>query len=139
MLFIDARPVFRQLDRAHRDWTPAQSEFLANIVRLFRGQAPEWTRGSQVLLRAHFPDDRFADVPGLCYAASLAKIEEQGWSFNPGRYVGVAARRGDDFVFLERLQELDEELQLLTASAHDLEERISENVAALLSATPSAV
>ena len=38
VLFIDARHIYRQIDRAHRDWTPAQIEFLANIVRLYRGE-----------------------------------------------------------------------------------------------------
>src|SRR4029077_19849621 len=37
VLFIDARLIFRQIDRAHRDFTPSQIEFLANIVRLWRG------------------------------------------------------------------------------------------------------
>ena len=32
----------------------------------------------------------YADIPGLCKAATLAEIEAQGWSLNPGRYVGVA-------------------------------------------------
>src|SRR5690606_35804695 len=31
VLFIDARNIFRQLDRAHRDFEPKQIEFLANI------------------------------------------------------------------------------------------------------------
>ncbi|MDA1316138.1 MAG: restriction endonuclease subunit S [Acidobacteria bacterium] len=35
VLFVDARNVYRQLDRAHRDFTPQQIEFLANIVRLY--------------------------------------------------------------------------------------------------------
>ena len=33
---------------------------------------------------------KFADVPGLCKAATIKEIEAQGWSLNPGRYVGVA-------------------------------------------------
>src|SRR5438552_590213 len=33
VLFIDARHIFRQIDRAHRVWTPDQMKFLANIVR----------------------------------------------------------------------------------------------------------
>ena len=41
VLFLDARHIFRQLDRAHRDFTPAQLEFLANVVRLYRGEKPE--------------------------------------------------------------------------------------------------
>ncbi len=41
VLFIDARQIFRQIDRAHREFTAEQIEFLANIVRLYRGEKPE--------------------------------------------------------------------------------------------------
>ncbi len=34
VLFIDARHIYRQVDRAHRGWTPAQIGFLANQGRL---------------------------------------------------------------------------------------------------------
>jgi hypothetical protein len=34
VLFIDARHIYRQIDRAHREWTPAQIGFLANLARL---------------------------------------------------------------------------------------------------------
>jgi len=34
ILFIDARHIYRQIDRAHRDFTHQQIEFLANNVRL---------------------------------------------------------------------------------------------------------
>ena len=136
VLFLDARPIYRQTDRAHRDFTPAQAEFLANIARLFRGEAPEFHDGSEAPLRAAFPDLKYQDVPGLCKAATREQIEREGWSLNPGRYVEVAARAPDDFVFLERLEELNEELQLLTAQAHDLEDRIADNVAALMEPPP---
>ena len=52
-LFIDARHIFRQIDRAHRDFTPAQIEFLANIARAWRGEAAELTQGSRDLLAEH--------------------------------------------------------------------------------------
>jgi type I restriction enzyme M protein len=42
VLFLDARHVFRQLDRAHRDFTGAQNEFLSNIVRFYRGEDLEF-------------------------------------------------------------------------------------------------
>ena len=64
--------------------------------------------------------------------ATLDEIEAQGWSLNPGRYVGVAERDEDDFDFAERLEELHEELEVLNAEAHELEERIAENVNELL-------
>ncbi len=41
VLFLDARHIFHQVDRAHRDFMPDQIEFLANIVRLYRGEEPE--------------------------------------------------------------------------------------------------
>jgi type I restriction enzyme M protein len=36
-----------------------------------------------------FPNGVYEDVIGLCKAATMAQIEEQDWSLNPGRYVGV--------------------------------------------------
>ena len=45
VLFIDARHIYRQVDRAHREWTPAQIGFLANLVRLYRGEALDFTLG----------------------------------------------------------------------------------------------
>jgi type I restriction enzyme M protein len=132
VLFIDARHLYRQIDRAHRDWTPAQIEFLANIARLYRGETPENLHDSADLLAEHFSDGQYADVAGLCKAATLAEIEAQGWSLNPGRYVGVAARAEEDFDFKERLEEQNEELETFNAEARKLEERIAENVVKLL-------
>ena len=79
-----------------------------------------------------FPDGVYVDVPGLCKVATIAEIEAQGWSLNPGRYVGLADREVDAFDFPERLGELNEELKVLNAEAHQLEERIGENVAMIL-------
>ncbi len=79
-----------------------------------------------------FPNDTYTDIPGLCKVATLQEIEAQGWSINPGRYVGVAERAVDDFDFKVKLEELNEELEVLNAEARELEERISENVAMLL-------
>ncbi|MDW7729300.1 MAG: class I SAM-dependent DNA methyltransferase [Bacillota bacterium] len=132
VLFIDARHIFRQLDRAHRDWTPSQVEYLANIARLYRGEEPEDLHGGLELLKEQFSDLEYIDVAGLCKAATLEEIEEQGYSLNPGRYVGVTVREEDDFDFKERLEELNEELELLNAEARELEERIAENVVKLL-------
>lgn len=132
VLFIDARHLYRQVDRAHRDWDPAQIEFLANIARLYRGEPVENLHESADLLTEHFPNGKYADTAGLCKVATLDEIEAQGWSLNPGRYVGVADREEEDFDFKERLEELNEELETLNAEARELEERIAENVAKLL-------
>lgn len=131
VLFIDARQIYTQVTRAHREFTPEQLEFLANIVRLYRGEEPEDRAGSAEMLREHFPEGKYRDVPGLCAVKSRAEIEAQGWSLNPGRYVGVREREEEDFDFYERLEELNEELEALNAEAKELEVSIAENLARL--------
>lgn len=132
VLFIDARHLYRQVDRAHRDWTPDQIEFLANIVRLYREAEPEDVHGIADLMKEHFPDGVYTDVSGLCKVATAGEIEAQGWSLNPGRYVGVAPRAEEEFDFKERLQEFHEELETLYAKARELEEQITRNVTRIL-------
>jgi type I restriction enzyme M protein len=136
------------VDRAHRDWTPAQIGFIANLVRLYRGEALDFTQGgaeAEAKLKAVFspppqagegPGERalcYADIPGLCKAATLTEIEAQGWSLNPGRYVGVApGEEVSDEDFKEQLETLNEELEVLNAQALELQTRIAQNVASLL-------
>jgi type I restriction enzyme M protein len=75
----------------------------------------------------------YADIPGLCKAATIAEIETQVWSLNPGRYVGVAP--GEDLSdedFKAQLETLNEELEALNAQARTLEATIAANVAGIL-------
>jgi type I restriction enzyme M protein len=169
VLFIDARHIYRQVDRAHREWTPAQIGFLANLVRLYRGEALDFTLGGEEAkakilevfatqpspqpspkgrgsAAANLPSTsgrgaggegiaRYRDVAGLCKAATLKEIEAQGWSLNPGRYVGVAAGEAvSDEDFKEQLETLNEELETLNAAARELESTIAQNVAEILEA-----
>jgi type I restriction enzyme M protein len=176
VLFIDARNIYRQIDRAHRDFNDAQLDFIANIVRLYRGEELDSVRGNGVRTRfiaspqseagngelakaaedaieydavgpyhgtsqqvnqpdnMHelFPDNRYRDIPGLCKVATIEEFKEQGWSLNPGRYVGVAEREEDDVDFKVRLEELYEELELLNIESKDLEEQISTSIQKIL-------
>lgn len=116
----------------NRDFAPEQLEFLANIVRLYRGEKVETTLGSEAMLKETFPNGKYADVAGLCKVATLAEIEAQGWSLNPGRYVGIAEREAENFDFKEKLEELNEELEVLNGGARVLEEQISDSVSKLL-------
>ena len=139
LLFIDARHIYRQIDRAHRDWSDAQIGFIANIVRLYRGEAPDTTLGGEAaqakLAEVFGATPSYADIPGLCKAATLTEIEAQGWSLNPGRYVGVAAGEAvSDEDFKEKLETLNEELEVLNAQARELEQTIASNVAEILEA-----
>lgn len=137
VLFIDARHIYRQIDRAHRDWTAAQVGFIANLVRLYRGEALDITQGgkdAEAKIQEIFgKNPAYTDVPGLCKAATLADIEAQGWSLNPGRYVGVAPGENvSDEDFKEQFEALNEELEALNAQARDLEATIARNVAEIL-------
>ena len=139
VLFIDARHIYRQVDRAHREWTPAQIGFMSNIVRLYRGEEPDFTLGGDgaqaKLVEVFGKKPKYADVPGLCRAATIKEIEAQSWSLNPGRYVGVAAGEAvSDEDFKEQLETMNEELESLNAQARDLEQTIAGNVAEILEA-----
>lgn len=77
----------------------------------------------------------YGDVAGLCKVATLQEIEAQGWSLNPGRYVGVAAGEDvSDEDFNEQFEALNEELEVLNAQARHLEQTIAANVAGILGA-----
>ncbi len=132
VLFIDARKIYQQIDRAHREFLSEQIEFISNIVRLYRCEDVEMHQGSESLVKEHFPKGKYQDIPGLCKVANLKEIEEQGWSLNPGRYVGITKEEQDEFDFKERLEELNEELQILNAKERNLEEQIDENLTRLI-------
>ena len=132
VLFINAHGFYRQVDRAHRDFLPEQIEFLANIARLYRGEAPETIAGSAALMAEYFPEGCYQDIAGICKVVTRADIEVHGWGLAPGTYVGVAPGQRDEFVFAERLEELSEELEVLNSEARELEEQITETVVALI-------
>jgi len=134
VLFIDARHLFRQVDRAHRDFTREQVEFVANIARLYRGEKPEFEQGSEAMVKERFSKLKYKDTSGLCKVATSKHIQEQGWSLNPGRYVGVTERAADEFDFHERFAELNDELKTLNATARKFEQTIARSVAEILKA-----
>ena len=108
-------------------------------MRLYRGDEPDFTLGgdeARVKLEEIFgKKPKYTDVAGLCKAATVKEVEAQGWSLNPGRYVGVA--RGEavsDEDFKEQIEEFNEELVILNAKALELEEIIAKNVAQILEA-----
>jgi type I restriction enzyme M protein len=137
VLFLDVRHIYRQVDRAHRDWTPAQIGFLANIVRLYRGEEVDLTYGGEGAgekLRELFGKKlKYTDVPGLCKIASIKEIEAQGWSLNPGRYVGAApGEEVSDEDFKAQFEALNEEFETLTSEARKLEKTITKNAVEIL-------
>lgn len=80
-------------------------------------------------LQSRFTEARYEDVVGLCKAATKAEIEEQDWSLNPGRYVGVVIEEDGktEEEFRQTLEEQITELTALSESASQLESIIVAN------------
>lgn len=81
-------------------------------------------------LQERFPNGQYEDVTGLCKAATLAEIEEQDWSLNPGRYVGVVIEEDGLTVdeFKNEMMARQNEFAQLVSKAHQLEDIISINL-----------
>ncbi len=75
-----------------------------------------------------FGDGVYVDVLGICKVATIAEIEEKGWSLTPGAYVGVAPVEEDGVNFEERMTEIHRELLALQAESNDLMDTISKNM-----------
>jgi len=112
ILFIDARNIYNQIDRAHRDWTEEQIQQIADIVRSYRGEGKA----------------KYKDIKGLCKVATLDEVRASGYSLNPGRYVGTADNDSmSDTDFETTVRGLNTDFQKLTEEAHDLEKKIADN------------
>ena len=70
-------------------------------------------------LQERFPAASYEDVTGLCRLATRAEIEEQDWSLNPGRYVGVVIEEDGktEEEFLDGMSKALEELTSLSEAA----------------------
>lgn len=81
-------------------------------------------------LQQRFPKAEYEDVTGLCKLATIADIEEQDYSLNPGRYVGVVIEEDGmtEEEFETEIKRLNSELNSLNTSASDLEKLINQNI-----------
>lgn len=127
ILFLDAREFYRDIDRAHREFTDEQLEFLGDIVRLYHGKKPEYP--SNALLKKHFPKSKYEDIKGLCKIASLEDVKEQDYSLNPGRYVGIKPLPPmPKKEFVKKMSDLSSELDSLSKIAGEYSMTIKSNI-----------
>mgnify|MGYP002542811469 FL=1 len=111
ILFIDARNIFTQIDRAHRKFSDEQIRNLGIITRLYEGktedfealladyrtklaEAPEVSDDEDIMpkgywqsnidwLTERFPEGKYRDVVGLCKVATIGKVYD-----DKGKFVG---------------------------------------------------
>ncbi len=81
-------------------------------------------------LQERFPDAKYEDVTGLCKLASRKDVEDQEYSLNPGRYVGVVIEEDGktEEEFIAEMLGMNEELSRLNAEARELEDVIGDNI-----------
>lgn len=81
-------------------------------------------------MQERFPKAKYKDVTGLCKLASPSEVEEQDYSLNPGRYVGVVIEEDGktEEEFVEDLLAMNQELNSLNLEARKLEKVIHHNV-----------
>src|SRR5207248_9097623 len=81
-------------------------------------------------LQERFPKAEYEDVTGLCKLANPADIEEQEYSLNPGRYVGVVIEEDGktEEEFIEEILSLNNEIESLSNDVRQLDRVISANV-----------
>ena len=130
ILFIDAKDIYHQVDRAHREFTPEQIEFISDIVRLYRWEDFEIKNEET---KKHFPNGKYQDIPWLCKVATLQEVAENWYSLNPWRYVWVKQEEQlSEEDFKEKLKALTKKFEELTNEAHKLESKILKNVKRIL-------
>jgi type I restriction enzyme M protein len=81
-------------------------------------------------LQERFPNAEYEDVTGLCKLADLKDIEEQDYSLNPGRYVGVVIEEDGktEEEFIEELVGIQNELDILNKDSQALQKLITHNL-----------
>lgn len=144
ILFIDARNIFTQVDRAHRKFSDEQIKNLGIITRLYEGDSEAFwhlveeyraeNKQSEIdWLLERWPEGKYRDIVGLCKVAKLDGedgIADNDYSLNAGRYVGVVIE--DDGMseeeFKQTMQKLNSDFATLGNEAAELARQIDKNL-----------
>ena len=119
-----AKKLAKARERHEKAATEIEKATEAEIARL---------EGHLAWIKENFPDGKYRDVTGLCKVAKIkgeGGIEENGWSLNPGRYVGVVQEVDTTTPeeFKAKMKAMYEEFSALSAEAHTIEKRIAANM-----------
>ncbi len=112
-LFIDAREIYKSIDRTQNILTDKQIEKIANTVRAYRGE-----EGA----------DDYENVKGYCKVVDTEEIADNNHIITPGRYVGIEEDDEDDIPFEVKMEELVGELRENFQKSNELQEKIEHNL-----------
>lgn len=115
----------------HKQFVKQRDELKAQYTKAY--QRKDYFIAHIQWLQERFPNGVYEDVIGLCKAATLKDIEEQDYSLNPGRYVGVVIEEDGltEEEFLQEMKERHEALNRLGTKAEELQELIKVNLKSL--------
>ena len=116
VLFIDARPLGRMVDRTRRELTDEDIARIAGTYHAWRGEDGAGA---------------YADAPGFCKSASLEEVRRHNHVLTPGRYVGAEAGEDDGEPFEDKMKRLAAQLREQRASGARLDAAIEANLEAL--------
>jgi len=156
ILFIDAKNIFTNIDKAHRKFSDEQVKNLAIITKIYNGDSKSYfelmdSYKKQMTnakdkkyweeqidwLEENFPDGKYRDVIGLCKVVNINDedgIIEQDYSINSRRYVGVVIE-DDGFTddeFKNVVIESQNKIKRLSDENDSLENDIQKNIKELL-------
>ncbi|MBK6957094.1 MAG: SAM-dependent DNA methyltransferase [Nitrosomonas sp.] len=88
-------------------------------------------------LQERFPNAQYEDVTGLCKLATPEEVQEQDYSLNPGRYVGVVIEEDgkSEEEFIAELLAMNDELNCLNNEASRLEAAVTYNILQIVNET----
>lgn len=123
--------------KTDKNWAELE---LNNLAKALDGLQKYWKVATEQVnywhshihwLQSRFPEAKYSDVTGLCKVADKKEYsEEQDYSLNAGRYVGINVK-GDGLSkdeFNENLTLLKNKLQSLTSSSFLIEKSIISNL-----------
>lgn len=146
---------YRELEKNHKNltsnqlqaltWTPTTNfkntrailDQLAEATNTSQPLAPQYIPKSSLYFMRHirwlqerFPKAHYEDVTGLCKSATIEEIEEQDYSLNPGRYVGVVIEEDGmtEEEFEEIIKRKSAKLRELNSQGEILEQIIDQNL-----------
>ena len=119
----DCKEKLQQADKKDRKHIQAFSDSYVEMLQSYLT-----VLNDALWLTSKFGEGVYTDVLGLCKLASLAEVEEKGWSLTPGAYVGVAPQSDDGVDFATRMREIHAELLSLQAESNALMDTISKNM-----------
>jgi len=112
-LFIDARKIFTQVDRAHNELSEEQIQKIAGTYRSFIGE-----KG--------YP--KYEDISGYCQVSKIEDIAKNNYVLTPGRYVGAEEIEDDGEPFEDKMKRLTQEYARLTEESAKLDKEIRKNL-----------